>query len=137
MSMQSKSVFFDRDGQEIEQNFGYRGRVSVSIDEFDSGKTQQSHAESCDIHNIIERYDRTGQLPIPLRKGMYGDVSKLNDYYQNVLDDSARTIAEAEAFIKDAQAKAEIAQKEKAKLDAEKAKATSSTDQPASVSAQD
>jgi len=39
--------------------------------------THQSHAESCDVNNIIRRYERTGELPPARRPPQYGDVTSL------------------------------------------------------------
>lgn len=37
--------------------------------------TRQSEADSCDINKIMERFDRTGQLPISLKQPpQYGDA---------------------------------------------------------------
>lgn len=40
--------------------------------------TQQSQVASVDINNIIERFDRTGQLPQNRTPAMYGDVSEIS-----------------------------------------------------------
>lgn len=39
--------------------------------------THQSHADSCDVNNIIRRYERTGELPLARRPPQYGDVTGL------------------------------------------------------------
>lgn len=49
-------------------------------------KTKQSFKDQCDIHRIIDRYDRTGLIThLNRAQAQYGDVSGLNDY-QDVLD---------------------------------------------------
>lgn len=40
------------------QNF--RERRPVQVKNFDKGLTEQSHKDSCDIHNILKKYERTG-----------------------------------------------------------------------------
>lgn len=56
-------------------------------------RTKQSFKDQCDIHQIIDRYDRTGLIThLNSAQAHYGDVSGLNDY-QDVLD----RIKEAEA----------------------------------------
>lgn len=131
MSMYEDAVFFDRNGESIEQNFGFRARFPVSVDIFDDGKTVQSERDNCDINKIIQRFDRTGVLPAARAEPRYADVTKLNGYYQDVLDQAQSDIDTANQFI--AEKEAEIAA---AKLAAEEAEAAV-TDQPkASVSAQ-
>lgn len=98
-------------------------RLRVVADVSGESKTQQSHKKSCDVNHIIDRFDRTGQLPNPVRQGMYGDVSMLNGYYGEVLDNAEATIATADAFLSEAAKKAEEVP-------------PSTTDQPASESAQ-
>lgn len=36
--------------------------------------TRQSEADSCDINKIMERFDRTGQLPISMKQPQFGDA---------------------------------------------------------------
>lgn len=54
--------------------------------------THQSHAESCDVNNIISRYDRTGVLPLPSREPQYGDVTGLQGELTTLLGESERVI---------------------------------------------
>lgn len=45
--------------------------------------TEQSHVESCDIHNILKKYERTGILEhVNANKAFYGDVSNVPDFKQ-------------------------------------------------------
>lgn len=44
-------------------------------------RTQQHHREECDINVILERFGRTGQLPINAISGTYGDFSGVHDYH--------------------------------------------------------
>lgn len=69
--------------------------------------THQSHAESCDINNIIRQFDRTGILPPPRKQGQFADVSNLN----KDLTDLTLDAKEAGERIRQAQADAKKAQK--------------------------
>jgi len=44
-------------------------------------RTQQHHKEECDINVILERFGKTGQLPINAISGTYGDFSGVHDYH--------------------------------------------------------
>lgn len=74
--------------------------------------THQSHAESCDINNIIRQFDRTGLLPPPRRQGQYADVTALNkdltELYTDMENISSR-IREAQAALAQQQQEAEAA----------------------------
>jgi len=93
----------------------------------DDGRTEQHHAESCDVNGIIERYDRTGILPIPKRQGMYVDVSNLNQYYGDLILESREKIATAEAFLESEKEKLAEAEKLKKEAEAEAARKPSTT----------
>lgn len=87
-----------------------RVRLALSSDE--PSMTHQSHAESCDINNIIRQFDRTGVLPPATRQGQYGDVSNLNKPLTDLINDSIEASFKArEAFARDADAQKEIADK--------------------------
>lgn len=43
--------------------------------------TRQADAESCDVNNIMKRYERTGVLPPFATPGFFGDVSRLGDFH--------------------------------------------------------
>ena len=101
----------------------------------DDGRTEQHHAESCDVNCIIERYDRDGILPIPKRQGMYADVSNLNAYYGDLILESREKIATAEAFLESEKEKLAEAEKLKKEAEAEAARKSSTTGQQASDSA--
>lgn len=55
-------------------------RIRVYTEMPGESMTQQAHADSCDINNIIRQYDRTGQLPPNPRnkQPMFADVTALN-----------------------------------------------------------
>jgi len=42
--------------------------------------TQQHFKDDCDINNIINKYEKTGQLPLSNKVGRYADYSELTDY---------------------------------------------------------
>jgi phage internal scaffolding protein len=44
-------------------------------------RTQQHHREECDINVILERFGKTGQLPVNAISGTYGDFSGVHDYH--------------------------------------------------------
>lgn len=77
-----------------------RMRVQAKNDE--PSMTHQSHAESCDINNIIRQFDRTGLLPPPKRPGQYADVSALNkdltELYSDMEEISSRIRQAQEAL---------------------------------------
>ena len=98
----------------------YRERVVTLAD--GPSKTKQSHAESCDVNAIIRQYDRTGQLPAARVDAMYGDVTALNAYYTDVINESDALIAKAKIDLAQYEAK-KAEQEEQRKLDLQKAEA--------------
>lgn len=52
-----------------------RERVQIRIE--GESKTHQAHKDSCDVNNIIARYERTGELPPNRKRGVYADVTAL------------------------------------------------------------
>lgn len=57
----------------------YRRIVETTIT--DESMTEQSHIPSCDIHNIMRRYEATGYIDhFSQNKAFYADVSALPDY---------------------------------------------------------
>lgn len=54
--------------------------------------TRQSELASTDINVIMRQYEKTGQVPVSVREGFFGDVSELGTY-QNML----RLMDEAQA----------------------------------------
>lgn len=63
--------------------------------------TEQSHKKSVDVNAIIARYARTGELPGDASAARYGDVSGMNNSYQEVIDESNDKLAVANEFAKD------------------------------------
>jgi len=44
-------------------------------------RAQQHHKDECDINVILERFGKTGQLPVNAISGSYGDFSGVHDYH--------------------------------------------------------
>ncbi|AXL14528.1 internal scaffolding protein [Microviridae sp.] len=44
-------------------------------------RAQQHHKDECDINVILERFGRSGQLPVNAISGTYGDFSGVHDYH--------------------------------------------------------
>ena len=44
-------------------------------------RAQQHHKDECDINVILERFGKTGQLPVNAISGTYGDFSGVYDYH--------------------------------------------------------
>lgn len=61
--------------------------------------TQQSHAETCDINNIIRRFDNTGVLPPAKHEAQYADVTGLQIDLTEAYNRATETIATAESDI--------------------------------------
>jgi phage internal scaffolding protein len=44
-------------------------------------RAQQHHRDECDINVILERFGKTGQMPVNAISGTYGDFSGVHDYH--------------------------------------------------------
>jgi len=44
-------------------------------------RAQQHHKDECDINVILERFGKTGQMPVNAISGTYGDFSGVHDYH--------------------------------------------------------
>lgn len=69
--------------------YGERKRVSVSfLDENENqliGRTEQHHKASCDVNNILRKYDKTGLITHVNRSAAsYGDFTEVNEYKVNL-----------------------------------------------------
>ncbi|MEM2002562.1 MAG: hypothetical protein QXT77_07965 [Candidatus Methanomethylicaceae archaeon] len=69
--------------------------------------THQSHADSCDINNIIRRFDRTGVLPPSDRPqqfadvtGLQGDLTDRINSSREILDKAGRVVDEKRKEVK-------------------------------------
>lgn len=60
--------------------------------------THQSHAETCDINNIIRRFDNTGVLPPARYEAQYADVTPLQGDLTEAYNQSLETIDTANQF---------------------------------------
>lgn len=54
-----------------------RERYRVQYYPVGESMTEQGHAESCDINNIIRRHTRSGAIPPPDDAPIYADVTQL------------------------------------------------------------
>lgn len=67
-------------------------RVRVQTINTEKSLTQQQFKDHTDINKIMERYQKTGELPGADRQGIFADVSEITDYHssvQKVLDAQA------------------------------------------------
>lgn len=97
-----------------------RERVATVIT--GESKTQQSHAASVDVNNIIKRFERTGVMPTGLSPGQYGDVSDLNAPLGELIESSKATLGAAGVALEEhntkvAKEQADAAALEKAELE--------------------
>lgn len=75
-----------------------RFRIVTVID--GESRTHQSHADSCDIHKIIARFDRTGVLPPGRGEGTFADVSDLQgEDLTTLIERSNDTRSKVEGFL--------------------------------------
>jgi len=44
-------------------------------------RAQQHHKDECDINVILERFGKTGQMPVSAISAQYGDFSGVHDYH--------------------------------------------------------
>ena len=44
-------------------------------------RAQQHHKDECDINVILERFGKTGMMPVNAISGTYGDFSGVHDYH--------------------------------------------------------
>lgn len=70
-------------------------------------KTHQSHADSCDINNIIRRFDNTGTLPPTTREAQYADVTALQEGDLTERINHSRVVLDAAGREMEAKQKAE------------------------------
>lgn len=74
--------FFQVDPVTGEADFGRRlrrpfSRERIQFHNVGVSKTQQSFKEECDVNRIIDRFSRTGALPLAGRTPYYDDVTAL------------------------------------------------------------
>lgn len=82
-------------------------RVRVTTTFSGKSMTHQSHAESCDINNIIRKFDRTGVLPPSTRPEQYADVTGLQgdlteriNTSREILDKAGRAVEQKREEVK-------------------------------------
>ena len=101
MSMKlQQAIEADKDGKEFPAGFYVRmpydrDRVSTVFE--GESMTHQSHAESCDINAVINRYMDTGFLPPGMDGGVYADVTELQGDLTDLINRSKAVIADADA----------------------------------------
>lgn len=61
--------------------------------------TEQSHKDLTDINNIVQRFQRTGELP-PQREGQYADVTPLQGDFQERIEFAKGVIASYDEAVK-------------------------------------
>ncbi len=60
----------------------YSPPPKVVMKKFGDSLTRQSEAASCNINKIMEKYEKTGVLPVMKREEFFADVSSMGDYRQ-------------------------------------------------------
>lgn len=76
------------------KNNTLRQRRRVATECKDDGLTEQSHAKSCDIHNILTQYEKTGVITHNAKhQGQYMDYPNSHDF-KAMMD----TVAEAKSM---------------------------------------
>lgn len=53
----------------------------VTFESKQETKTEQAHAASTNINKIVQRYKKTGLMPISSMQAMYGDFTSFDDYH--------------------------------------------------------
>lgn len=69
----------------------------------EEGRTKQADKESCDINNILKRYEKTGVLPDMIKQNpQYGDFSMAPDYQEalNIVRFAEEQFAALDAHIR-------------------------------------
>lgn len=55
--------------------------LEAGLECFDVSLTQQQFKDDADINVIMERFNRTGELPVPVTPGQFGDYTEVYDYH--------------------------------------------------------
>lgn len=74
-------------------------RVRVSEIVQGESLTEQSHAEGCDINNIVRRFHRTGSLPPSRAEGFYADCTTLSGPLSERIEWAENIITEYKAAL--------------------------------------
>lgn len=73
-------------------------RVRVITENDEPSMTQQSHKDQTDVNAIVERFQRTGQLPPAIREPTYADVTELQGDYTEMVNRARQTMQTASEF---------------------------------------
>lgn len=60
----------------------YSERHPVKLDTGSESFVQQQFKDDCDIHTIVDRFTRTGRLPVMEQRPLYGDFSDVADFQE-------------------------------------------------------
>lgn len=86
--MATKQELRQRPGQQI--YIRKDGSIACDTINNEPSMTQQQYADECDINHLMNRYMRTGELPVHKKTGYFVDVSETPESYhaamQTVLD---------------------------------------------------
>lgn len=76
-----------------DSSLSFDGEVSLTI---------QSERDNCDVNRIVERFEKTGVLPVMSGSPLYGDFSELPDYRQalDVVNAAQNAFASLDAKIR-------------------------------------
>lgn len=80
----------------------YKRRISISFENSPS-LTEQSHAESCDIHTIMRKYRKTGVLNhVAQYEGTYGHFASYPEFQdaQNIIAEAKSMFETVPAYIR-------------------------------------
>lgn len=90
--------------------------IKVTSDPVGESKTHQSFREETDINVIMDRFQRTGQLPPSRqREPQYMDVSELNKPLSDVINQTAETLEKSRNFFNEKEKTAKDAAKKAAR----------------------
>lgn len=67
---------------QVRNRFTKRERVALVFNE--TGKTKPEFKDACDVRNIIDRYHRTGQVPLNTKNPLYGDFTTVRDFHTSM-----------------------------------------------------
>lgn len=63
----------------------YDKRTQVQYECTDPSRTHQSFKQECDINNVLNRYNKTGQLPQLIKENpQYGDFSQMEEFQESL-----------------------------------------------------
>lgn len=80
-------------------------RVRTTTPVIGESMTHQSHAETCDINNIIRKFDNTGTLPPARYEPQYADVTGLQTDLTEAYNQAKEKISLAKSFAKEREEK--------------------------------